>query len=181
MGARGRREAGALVKGYTPSPIPLPMDLIDGVAAKPLRMILDERGWLMEIMRTDWEISDPLAQVYVTTAHPQVVKAWHLHHKQTDHMACIRGTVKLVLYDSRADSTTKGKINEFVMGERNPMVVRVPPYVWHGFKNVGEEQAFVINVVDHLYDYKDPDEFRAPPDTRDIPYDWRLAPWLKHG
>lgn len=157
------------------------MDLIEGVGAKPLRMVVDERGWLMELMRKDWEVFDGFAQVYVTTARPQVVKGWHLHHKQTDHMACIKGTVKLVLYDDRPESKTTGRVNEFVLAERNPQVVRVPPYVWHGFKNVGEELAFVVNVVDQLYDYKTPDEYRAPPDSKDIPYDWKLAPWLKHG
>ncbi len=157
------------------------MDLIEGVASKPLKMIVDERGWLMEIMRSDWDVFNGFGQVYVTTAFPQVVKAWHLHHKQTDHMACIRGTVKIVLYDDRPNSKTKGIVNEFVMGERNPTVVKVPPYVWHGFKVLGEEQAFVVNVPDRLYDYKTPDEYRAPPDSKDIPYDWKLAPWLKHG
>ncbi len=157
------------------------MELIEGVASQSLKMIVDERGWLMEIMRSDWDLFNGFGQVYVTTAFPQVVKAWHLHHKQTDHMACIRGTVKIVLYDDRPNSKTKGMVNEFVMGERNPTVVKVPPYVWHGFKVLGEEQAFVVNVPDRLYDYKTPDEYRAPPDSKDIPYDWKLAPGLKHG
>lgn len=153
---------------------------IKGVVSKPLRLISDERGWLMEILRSDWEFFKNFGQVYVTTAYPNVVKAWHMHKKQTDHMACIRGQIKLVLYDGRKESPTKGKIDEFYIGERNPMLVKIPPEVWHGFKAV-QEIASVINVPTELFNYEKPDEHRFPPDTEEIPYDWGLMPGLKHG
>lgn len=135
----------------------------------------------MEVLRSDWELFEKFAQAYVTAAYPQVVKAWHMHKKQTDNIACVRGMVKLVLFDGRKNSKTKGEIDEFVMGEKNPLIVKIPPQVWHGFKNIGEEIAIVMNVPTNLYNYKDPDEHRLPPDTSKISYDWKLAPWLKHG
>lgn len=135
----------------------------------------------MEVLRSDWELFEKFAQTYITAAYPQVVKAWHMHKKQTDNIACIKGVVKLVLCDSRRNSKTRGEINEFVIGEKNPMLVKIPPRVWHGFKNVSEEIALIINAPTHLYNYKNPDEHRLPPDTKEIPYDWKLAPWLKHG
>ncbi|MEM2282937.1 MAG: dTDP-4-dehydrorhamnose 3,5-epimerase family protein, partial [Candidatus Hadarchaeales archaeon] len=107
--------------------------MIEGVVVKKLRRISDERGWLMEILRSDWEIFEKFGQVYVTVAYPDVVKAWHMHKKQTDHLACIKGKAQLVLYDGREGSRTKGQINEFIMGEENPLLVKVPPEVWHGF------------------------------------------------
>jgi dTDP-4-dehydrorhamnose 3,5-epimerase len=96
-------------------------------------------------------------------------------------MACIKGMMKLVLYDEREKSKTKGEINEFVIGERNMLLVQVPPLVWHGFKTISEDFAILMNVPTEVYDYKAPDEFRLPADTKKIPYDWKLAPWLKHG
>ena len=154
--------------------------MIEGVVVKKLRRISDERGWLMEILRSDWEIFEKFGQVYVTVAYPDVVKAWHMHKKQTDHLACIKGKAQLVLYDGREGSRTKGQINEFIMGEENPLLVKVPPEVWHGFKAIGET-AIVVNVPTELYNYENPDEHRLPPNTDKIPYDWKLKEGLKHG
>ena len=155
--------------------------MIEGVVTRQLRLIADERGWLMEVLRSDWELFEKFAQAYVTAAYPEVVKAWHMHRKQTDNIACVKGMVKLVLCDGRKNSKTKGEINEFVIGEKNPLLVKIPPQVWHGFKAIGEETALVMNVPTNLYNYEKPDEHRLPPDTEKIPYDWKLAPWLKHG
>jgi dTDP-4-dehydrorhamnose 3,5-epimerase len=155
--------------------------MIEGVVTKQLRQFADERGWLTEILRSDWEHFRKFGQVYVTAAYPQVVKAWHMHKKQTDNIACIKGMIKLVLYDDREKSKTKGEINEFIIGEKNLILVQIPPEVWHGFKTITEEYALVINIPTELYNYKEPDEYRLPPDTKKIPYDWKLAPWLQHG
>lgn len=154
--------------------------MIDGVVVKNLRAIPDERGWLMEILRSDWDVFEKFGQVYITAAYQDVVKAWHMHKKQTDHLACIKGRVKLVLYDDRDGSKTRGEINEFTIGGENPLLVKVPPEVWHGFKAIGET-AIVVNVPTELYNYENPDERRLPPDTGKIPYDWKLKPGLKHG
>lgn len=155
-------------------------EMIEGVMVKRLRLISDERGWLMEILRSDWETFDKFGQVYLTTTYPSVVKAWHMHKKQTDHIVCIKGLIKLVLYKEGEESETEGEINEFFIGERKPMLIRIPPRVWHGWKAINET-AFIINVPTELYNYEKPDEYRLPPDTDKIPYDWKLSPWLKHG
>jgi dTDP-4-dehydrorhamnose 3,5-epimerase len=155
--------------------------MIDGVVTKPLKQFTDERGWLIEILRSDWEHFQKFGQIYVTAAYPHVVKAWHMHKKQTDNIACIKGMVKLVLYDDREKSKTKKETNEFIIGERNLLLVQIPPEVWHGFQTITEENALVLNAPTELYNQSKPDEYRLPPDTDKIPYDWKLAPWLKHG
>lgn len=155
--------------------------MIEGVVTKQLKQVTDERGWLIEILRNDWEHFQKFGQVYITAAYPQVVKAWHMHKKQTDNITCIKGMIKLVLYDEREKSKTKNEINDLVIGERNPLLVKIPPGIWHGFKAITEENALVLNVPTELYNYNQPDEYRLPPNTDKIPYDWKLAPWLKHG
>lgn len=155
--------------------------MIEGVVVRQLKLLADERGWLMEILRKDWDVFEKFGQVYVTAAYPNVVKAWHMHKKQTDHLVCITGMVKLVLYDDRKRSKTKGEIDEFVIGEQNYALVKVPPEVWHGFRVISQKTALVLNTPTELYDYKAPDEYRLPPDTDKISYDWKLALWLKHG
>lgn len=146
--------------------------LIDGVRTKTLRLIPDERGWLMEILRSD----DPdyfqkFGQVYVSATYPGVVKAWHYHKHQIDNFACVSGMVKLVLVDTREDSPTKGAINEFFLGTQNPTLVQVPNLVYHGWKCISTEVSTVVNVPTELYRYDDPDEYRLEAHGT-LPYDW---------
>ncbi|MBA7527402.1 hypothetical protein ES705_19578 [subsurface metagenome] len=156
-------------------------NMIEGVKIKKLRVIPDERGWLMEILRTDDELFEKFGQVYITTAYPDVVKAWHYHKKQTDNFTCIKGMMKVALYDAREDSPTYKEVNEFFVGEKNPVLISVPPMVYHGFKAIGTETAYFLSVPTLPYNYEEPDEYRLPPDTKEIPYDWGLIKGLKHG
>ncbi|GBC83223.1 UDP-2-acetamido-2,6-beta-L-arabino-hexul-4-ose reductase [bacterium HR10] len=146
--------------------------MIEGVRVKPLRMIPDERGRLMELLRADDEIFIKFGQVYMTTVYPGVVKAWHYHKKQYDNFVAVRGMIKLVLYDAREDSPTRGEINEFFIGDWNPQLVQIPPGVYHGFKCISETEAIVINIPTEVYDYAQPDEYRLDPHKGGIPYDW---------
>ena len=155
--------------------------MIKGVETKKLRVIPDERGWLMEILRCDDNIFEKFGQVYVTTAYPGVVKAWHYHKKQTDNFTCIKGMMKVALYDGRKDSPTYKELNEFFIGEKNPLLIKVPPFVYHGFKAIGDEIAYFLSIPTLPYNYEEPDEYRLPPDTDKIPYDWILTPGKKHG
>jgi len=155
--------------------------MIEGVVLQELKPIPDERGWLVELMRSDWDVFEKFGQAYLTTVYPGVVKAWHYHKKQTDHMICIKGMLKLALYDSRKSSSTYKQINEVYLGDRKPLLVKIPPLVYHGFKAVGGETAYAINVPTELYEYEKPDEFRLPPDSKQVPYVWGLAPGLRHG
>jgi dTDP-4-dehydrorhamnose 3,5-epimerase len=155
--------------------------MISGVKTKKLRIIPDERGWLTEILRCDEEIYEKFGQVYLTAVYSGVVKAWHLHKLQTDNFTCIKGEIKVALYDARENSPTYKEINEFLIGDDNPTLIKVPPLVYHGWKGVGEDTAYIINIPTLPYNYKTPDEYRLPPDTKDIPYDWGLMPGKKHG
>ncbi|WP_094548331.1 dTDP-4-dehydrorhamnose 3,5-epimerase family protein [Petroclostridium xylanilyticum] len=148
------------------------MEFIQGVKIKQLKSIPDERGRLMEMLRADDDIFIKFGQVYLTTAYPGVVKAWHYHKKQTDNFIVIKGMMKVVLYDDRKDSPTFGKINEFFMGDYNQILLQIPNGVFHGFKCIGETEAIVINIPTEVYNYSDPDEFRVDPHNNDIPYNW---------
>jgi dTDP-4-dehydrorhamnose 3,5-epimerase len=146
--------------------------VIHGVVTKNLRVIPDERGFLMEILRRDDSFFEKFGQAYITVVYPGVVKGWHYHLRQTDHFCVVKGMGKVVLYDRRPDSPTKGEINEFFMGERNPILLRIPPGVVHGIKGIGVEPAYLLNIPDEPYDYAQPDEHRIAPHGGEIPYDW---------
>ncbi|HQQ87211.1 MAG TPA: dTDP-4-dehydrorhamnose 3,5-epimerase family protein [Smithellaceae bacterium] len=146
--------------------------MIDGVLVKKIKVIPDERGRLMEILRADDKAFEKFGQVYMTTAYPGVVKGWHYHKKQADNMAVVRGMMKIVLYDGREQSPTFGEINEIFAGNHNPVLVHIPPLVCHGFKCISEEEAIVVNVPTEMYNYETPDEFRLPAHGGEVPYDW---------
>ena len=100
------------------------------------------------------------------------VKAWHYHKLQTDHFYCVRGAIKLGLYDARPDSPTYDEVNEIYLTEHTPSLVRIPVGVYHGWMCVSDYESMVVNVASECYNYAKPDEYRAPPHDNDIPYDW---------
>ena len=146
--------------------------MINGVVTKSLRLLSDERGYLMEILRDDDELFTKFGQVYVTACYPGIVKAWHAHRDQSDYICCLQGTAKLGLYDEREGSPTCGQTQSFVLGVLNPLLVRVPPMVWHGFTPVGGEMTLMLNVPTAHYNYDDPDELRRDPFDPEIDFQW---------
>ena len=148
--------------------------MIHGVELKTLRPNVDERGYLMELLRTDDPVFSKFAQCYVSMNYPNVVRAWHYHKRQDDHFVVVKGTCKVVLYDMRDDSPTRGEVQELFLGEQNPILAKIPIGVAHGYKTVGTEPSYLINFPTELYDRNDPDEFRMAWDTDEIPYDWDI-------
>ena len=149
--------------------------MIDGVSITPLRKITDERGTIMHMLRADSPIFVAFGEIYFSTVYPGVIKAWHIHKKMILNYAVPHGRIKMVLYDDRAESPTKGELQEIFLGADNYVLVTVPPLVWNGFKGMGTEAAIVANCASIPHD---PDEIeRLDPFDPTIPYDWTL----KHG
>ena len=148
--------------------------MIEGVAIKNLRQIPDERGKIGHMLRRDDPIFERFGEVYFSFCYPGVVKGWHYHKKQSDNITVVKGMMKIVLYDSRENSPTKGELMVLFIGEDNPILVRIPPFVVHGFKAIGTETAIAVNCATDPYFHDDPDEFRIPPHDPSIPYDWSL-------
>ena len=151
---------------------PLAKQLIDGVRTKTLSVHADERGRIVEMLRSDDEFFERFGQAYLTTAYPGVVKAWHYHKKQVDRFVCVHGMMKVVLYDDREGSPTRGLLNEFFLGVHHPLLLRIPAGVYHGFKCISECEALIVNIPTEVYHYAEPDEFRIDAHDPRVPYDW---------
>lgn len=146
-------------------------DLIEGITVKEVRHVAKENGYVTEVFRADWHLDDsPVDQVFQVSLFPGAVSAWHAHMQTTDRLFVNRGMVKVVLYDARAESPTRGSVNVFRFGELRPALLVVPAGVWHGVQNLGGKEASVLNAVDRAYSYTDPDHWRLPSDTPEIPY-----------
>ena len=149
--------------------------MIQDVIVKKLKPLVDERGYLMEILRSDESLFERFGQCYVTAVHPGVVKGWHYHKIQTDNFSCLQGTARVVLYDPRKNSGTYREVNEFILSLESPLVVKIPPFVFHGFTAEGNQDALILNLPTEPYHYSEPDEFRESPFSEKIPYDWGMV------
>lgn len=146
--------------------------MIDGVKVTPLKQILDERGKIMHMLRADGDGFEGFGEIYFSTVWPGAIKGWHIHSKMTLRYAVPHGHVKLVLYDEREASATKGELMELFLGADNYCLVTIPPLVWNGFKGYGTEAAIVANCSDIPHD---PHEIaRLDPFDPRIPYRWDL-------
>jgi len=148
--------------------------MIEGVMLKQLKRHADERGYLMEMLRSDDEMFGKFAQAYVSLNYPGVIRAWHYHKKQDDIWVCVKGMIKAVIYDSRDGSPTYGEVNEFFLGDNNPIMIKIPVGTMHGYKTIGVEPSLLINFPSELYNPQEPDEYREPWNSEKIPYDWDI-------
>ena len=144
--------------------------MIEGVITTPLKQIPDDRGIVMHMLRRDSKNFSKFGEIYFSTVYPDKVKGWHLHKKMTLNYAVIFGEIKLVLYDARPKSKTKGKVQEFFLSPKNHKLVSVPPLIQNGFKGIGDATAIVANCSDLPYDDTEI-EHKSPSDST-IPYDW---------
>jgi dTDP-4-dehydrorhamnose 3,5-epimerase len=168
--ARVRPDGGArLLNGRRDS---LAMDGIDGVIVTPLAQIPDERGKVMHMLRADDPHFRQFGEIYFSTAYPGVIKAWHYHHRMTINYAVPWGMIKMVIYDDRPDSPTRGRLQELFIGESSYVLVTVPPHVWNGFKCIGDKMCIVANCATIVHDPAEMD--RLDPFSPKIPYDWSL-------
>lgn len=146
--------------------------MIEGVKITPLKQILDERGKIMHMMRSDVPPFQQFGEIYFSTVHPGAIKGWHLHQKMVLNYAVPFGKIKFVLYDDRLESPTRGVLEEIFLGPDNYCLVTVPPLIWNGFKGVGLETSIVANCATIPHD---PAEIlRKAPADPSIPYDWDI-------
>lgn len=149
--------------------------MIAGVEVRPLRKIADERGAVYHMLRADAPWFERFGEIYFSKAYPGVIKAWHRHTRMTLNYAVVVGMIKLVVFDPRPDSPTRGELQEIFVGEDNYALVTVPHGTWNGWKCIGTEAAIVANCATEPHDPKEIE--RMDPFDRSIPYDWSL----RHG
>jgi dTDP-4-dehydrorhamnose 3,5-epimerase len=148
------------------------MNLIDGVQHIPLRRIPDERGTILHMMRATDPHFQQFGEIYFSTIYNGLVKGWHHHREMTLNYSCVHGRIKLVLFDDREGSATRGVINEFFLGPDDYSLVIIPPEVWNGFKGMHEPYSIVANCCTHAHDPSR--SSRLDPFDNHIPYNWAV-------
>lgn len=137
----------------------------------PLQVHTDERGYLIEIIRksepkTDaWSVCKKFGQVYLVGNFGRgTIRAFHKHKELWDYFFISHGAAKFVLVDDREDSPTYKMMNTFVLSEKNPSLLVVPPGVYHGWMSL-EDDTQMVSIASEIYNREKPDEIRIPPDS----------------
>lgn len=145
---------------------------IDGVVVKRLNKIPDERGSIFHMLKKEDPEFNGFGEIYFSTIYPGVIKGWHIHKEMELNYAVVSGNIKLVLYDEREDSKTKGNLMEIHLGDKNYLLVKIPKMVWNGFKGVGLQEAIVANCT--TISHRSDEINRLDPMSPQIPYNWEL-------
>lgn len=144
--------------------------MIQDVILQPLKQIVDERGKVMHMIRRDSEHFQKFGEIYFSVVNPNTVKAWKKHLKMTQNLTVPIGKIKMVIFDDRDDSKTKGQVQEIELGEDNYSLLIIPPNLWYGFAGISKEAALIANCSDMTHD---PDEVvRLADDSEKIPFNW---------
>jgi dTDP-4-dehydrorhamnose 3,5-epimerase len=148
---------------------------IDGVVVRRLTTHADARGVLTPVLDTRepfWD--EPIVYSYRFSILPGRIKGWGMHELQTDRYFIVSGSVRVVLFDGRANSNTAESIVEAHFTDRTPGLVKIPPGVWHADQNWGDVEAHILNFPTRPYNPDQPDKFRIDPHDNTIPYDWSI-------
>jgi len=173
----GKRDAQSITRDWQ-----LLREPIAGVVVHETKNVLKDNGYLTEIWRDDWKLAPAnVAQVFQALIEPRGISAWHVHVHATDRLFANHGRLKIVLYDARPDSASAGRVNVYHCGTARPMLITVPPGVWHGVQNMGAAPALLLNLPDRAYAYEAPDHWRLPPHTDRIPYSFHSGAGPQRG
>jgi dTDP-4-dehydrorhamnose 3,5-epimerase len=136
-------------------------------AMLPAPVYTDDRGW--SVMNQMQGVLRPAGQINFSVMYPNVIKAWHRHRLQTDMWLCLTGHLKVGIHRE-----SDGRSWQAVIGEKRPMIVVIPPPLWHGAATVGPDSAGLLYYVTHAYNARDPDEQRRAYDS--VPgFGWGVA------
>jgi len=146
---------------------------LDGVTIHEVLHVPRDHGVITETFRPEWDpTGKPVIHIYQSRLFPGAIGAWSCHAKTIDRLFVNQGHLKVVLYDGREESPTHGRIMELHVGDARPAFLVIPVGVWHGLQNLGASDALVLNYPTVAYDYEDPDHYRLPYDSPEIPYSW---------
>lgn len=145
---------------------------VDGVVTRTPVVHLDHRGALFEINNGDPELwPEPIVYVYQTSVAPHQIKGWARHEVKVDRYTLSSGELLLLLYDGREGSRTHGVLQRVVLSPRGVRQVTIPVGVWHMLINLGNEEAYLVNLPTERYHHEAPDRILLPWDSPEIPVD----------
>ncbi len=148
--------------------------MINDVVVKRITSYYDDRGFFAEVVKFGEDTFHEVKQTSYAETYPGIIKAFHWHKKQWDIWFPVKGHARVVLYDLRKNSRTRGQTDVFFSGEDNKMVIAIPPGVAHGYQVIGPASFGIFYHTTKPYNPKSPDEQRIPFDDPHIGFDWTI-------
>jgi dTDP-4-dehydrorhamnose 3,5-epimerase len=145
--------------------------MIEGVKISEKKVISDDRGKILHMLRNDDKNFLKFGEIYFSYVYPNKFKAWHLHKKMTLNYVAVFGQIKIVLYDDRKESRTLGKIQEIFISNENHKLITIPPMIWNGFCSANKDVAVLANCPDIPHDKSE--IIRLNYNDPKFPYDWK--------
>ena len=143
---------------------------IEGVEIIKKNKIVDDRGMILHMLRADDKNYKKFGEIYFSSINPNKIKAWHYHELMTLNYAAVHGSIKLVLYDDRDASKTKGMVQEIILSNASHFLVSIQPKIWNGFCSSNNKHAILANCSDIPHDKEE--IIRLPYDDPKFPYKW---------
>jgi dTDP-4-dehydrorhamnose 3,5-epimerase len=144
--------------------------MIDGIKITKLKVISDNRGKVMHMLRSDSDVFSTFGEIYFSTINYKSIKAWHLHKEATLNYSCVKGKVKLVLFDDREKSPTKGEYQELFLTPNNHRLITIPNNIWNGFKGIDDSESIIANCLTLPHNEKE--MVRREIDDKQFNYNW---------
>jgi dTDP-4-dehydrorhamnose 3,5-epimerase len=144
--------------------------IIKGVEVIKKKVISDSRGKIIHMLRNDDKNFKKFGEIYFSYVKPKKIKAWHIHTNMTLNYAAAYGKIKIVLFDDRKNSPTKGVVQEIFLSNSNHILVSIPPLVWNGFCSMNDDIAILANCSDIPHDKREIK--RLPYNDPVFPYKW---------
>ena len=143
---------------------------IAGVMIRPLKHFADERGTLHHMLRADDPHFQQFGEIYFSGVREGMVKGWRVHRRLTANLAVPIGAIRLVLFDDRADSVTKGRKMVIETGTVNYALITIPPGVWSAWQGIGPNLSLVANCATEPHDPAETEAAGLSPGV--IAHDW---------
>ena len=107
-------------------------------------LFIDDRGSVAFI--NDFNFAGVKRFYSVTNHRPQFVRAWHGHKKEGKYVSVVQGTALFgaVKIDSWESPSKDLDVSKFVLSEKNPAILYIPPGYANGFMSLVENTRLIF-------------------------------------
>jgi dTDP-4-dehydrorhamnose 3,5-epimerase len=143
---------------------------IKGVMVTPEKQINHPQGNIFHVIKKSSKGFAGFGEAYFSTVLRGETKVWKKHTSMTLNFVVPVGEIRIVVFDDRKESPTKGNFLDITLGPKNYRRLTIPPGLWVAFSGGGSGLNLLLNIADIEHD---PDETERKENLSDIEYTWQ--------
>ena len=144
--------------------------MINGVSVRELMVFENELGGVKHMLKKQWPEFKDFGEIYFSIINAGIVKGWKKHDRTILNYTVPLGNVKVVIYDCNEKSNSFGNIQEIEIGEKNHVLLTIPPNVWYSFASLNDQKAMICNLIS--IEHSEDNHHQIDLDSNEIPYKW---------